>query len=211
MPTLNSRRRASYFRHTLRKRGNSVESSFQSKLSFWALDESREFEEKGQLSYFIELPNIRIFVRYIAAKISHSSVSDFLLALGIEYSCVVTGASIAARYLLHALLGWRFLLLTVSSGWHSFFLEDSIGCLAFWIVLPMILASDKSCDLFLLEGWVERMMNLLRSFPSSQRPWGLFVDRSQQHRVASSQCDLPLSPSYTSDIIRRNEILAYVR
>lgn len=141
----------------------------------------------------------------------HSSVSDFLLALGIEYSCVVTGASIAARYLLHALLGWRFLLLTVSSGWHSFFLEDSIGCLAFWIVLPMILASDKSCDLFLLEGWVERMMNLLRSFPSSQRPWGLFVDRSQQHRVASSQCDLPLSPSYTSDIIRRNEILAYVR
>lgn len=48
------------------------------------LDESREFEDQGRLSYFIELPNIRIFVRYIAEKISHSSVSDFLLALALN-------------------------------------------------------------------------------------------------------------------------------
>ena len=139
MPTLNSRRRASYFRHTLRKRGNSVE--FPVEVSFQSpktLDESREFEEKGRLSYFIELPNIRIFVRYIAAKISHSSVSDFLLALGIEYSCVVTGASIPARYLLHALLGWLKIPTPYCEQWVAqLFLEDSIGCLAFWIVLPI--------------------------------------------------------------------------
>lgn len=79
---------SSHEERNLQRGGNSVESSFQSKLSFRAQKPSMNqgnFKGGSRTLYnIIKLPNIRIFVRYIAEKISHSSVSDFLLALALN-------------------------------------------------------------------------------------------------------------------------------